>query len=611
LAWFATDPAAARSVSGRLRRASASAGAIVPPTFMRTDMGGATWGLAVWHLKDMGGYRWPTVAAGGGVTAISLGIPVAGNVTGGPLGMARRLLDGADVHADVVPPFGLIARDDAAGRLVIQQDWLGQCRIFTAAASGVMAFSNRSTLLGKLLSGRATPSRSGWASYAVTGHFGGDSSPVDGVRLLHPGERVTCRPTPIGWHIGHDTRFCADDVVRNGLAARGDGTAAVLDNAAMAVRATVSSLGALYADEIVLGLSGGKDSRVLAAALLDAGQRPRFVTNDDLAAEAEVARRLVEIVGDTRGLRPAHDVSPAAAPDDVLDVGLAERVLRLQRQHDFQFPATYFARPAVAERLADATHRLVITGAAGELATGYWYPADDDETPDATLAGARHHLLSGAREHVVEPDDWAREDARLVALVDHAASLGLVGFERLDYVYLMERMRRWATSAYSIGTVVPFLTPAVVTATFALTSQQKRSRCLHDELLRRFMPEWIAVPYVSAATGPSRATQIWDGDGLAATRRLVENLPTRGIGTIVGARFVRQALRDAAAGRPMVRHRKTLEQFVALAIASGTLEPVGAVRLAIRQARRKRFIPGQRVAGRIARVAALGALRSR
>src|SRR5215475_14838720 len=105
----------------------------------------------------------------------------------------------------------------------------------------------------------------------------------------------------------------------------------------------------------------------------------------------------------------------------------------------------------------------------------------------------------------------ANQRDRISAILDHAAFVGLVGAEQIDYVYLVERMRRWSTSAYELGMVVPFLTPDVVAAMFALTPEQKRGRVLHNGLLARFVPEWVDVPYVTIGTGKSSATRVWDG----------------------------------------------------------------------------------------------------
>ncbi len=615
LAWFATDRGAERTVRAGVRRADSSIATLLADTYTRRDIVGAGWGITVCHL-DRGPFRWPTLDEDADVTAVSLGIPVGSAKVDGPLGMARRLLGGADVHADIVPPFGLIAcehtqarigqplandaRDaaDKLARVVIQQDWLGHCRLFTATAGGVTGFSNRPSLLATFLTGEPKPSSQGWASYIASGHFGGSMSPIEDVRLLHPGERVTCRRAGAGrWSVTNEVRYSADDVVRAGLSDRVGGPETALDRAAAAFTQTIASLADLYDDDIRVGLSGGKDSRVIAAAFLAAGRMPALLTNDDTPAEADTARHLVEIIGRTRGIHPVHDIRPAGAPADVLGVGLLERTVRLQRQFDFQKASSYLVRPAPTVQLPAAMGSVSVTGAAGELATGYWYPASPTDSPEAIKKATYHHLLTAVSPGAARADVMASQRDRVTGIIEHAASLGLAGEEVTDYVYLMERMRRWSTSAYAVGLVVPFLTPQVVAATFALTAAEKRERLLHAGLLRRLAPEWVDVPYVSVTTGPSTAAAIWDGDGLDVVRGLLGGTTTEGMAALMSAKAVHKALADCAAGRTSGPHRRTLQQFVALAVASRTLEPAtsrSALHASIARIRHGGTIPAQR-----------------
>jgi hypothetical protein len=614
-AWFATDQSAERSVRAGIRRADSSIATLLADTYTRRDIGGADWGLTVCHL-DRGPFRWPTLDEDADVTAVSLGIPVGSGAAGGPLGMARRLLGGDDVHADIVPPFGLIACErtrahdgqmpptdgrDAAhayARVVLQQDWLGHCRLFTATAGGVTGFSNRPSLLATFLTGEPKPSTEGWAAYTATGHFGGSTSPIEDVRLLDPGERVTCRRAGSGsWSVTSDNRYSADDIVRAGLSDRAGGPETALDRAAAAFTQTIASLADLYDDDIRLGLSGGKDSRVIAAAFLAAGRMPALLTNDDTPAEADTARHLVEIIGRTRGIHPVHDIRPAGAPADVLGIGLLERTVRLQRQFDFQKASSYLVRPAPTARLQVAIGSVSVTGAAGELATGYWYPRTPADSPEAIKNATYHHLLAAVAPGAARPDVIASQRDRVTGIIEHAASLGLAGEEVIDYVYLMERMRRWSTSAYAVGLVVPFLTPQVVAATFALTAAEKRDRLLHTGLLSRLAPEWVDVPYVSVNTGPSTAAAIWDGDGLRVVRNLFYGTATEGIVGLMCADAVHTALADCEAGRARGPHKQTLQQFVALAVASRWLEPAtarSALHASIHRIRLEGLIPRQR-----------------
>jgi asparagine synthase (glutamine-hydrolysing) len=509
------------------------------------------------------------------VTAVSLGLPIGIDTSGGPVALARRLLAGDDVHADVVPPFSLIAVD-GDDRFVIQQDWLGMGRLFTASAHGVTAFCSRPSLLAAFLWGAREPDIDGWRSYTATGHFGGDSSPIRGVRLMRPGERCTGQRRPDGgWRLTSQTRRSADDLVAEGAAAQAHGPDAAVDRATEGVLATANGIYELYTDDIAMGLSGGKDSRVIAAAFLGAGRPIGFVTHVDAPAEGDTAQELMRIVREKRGLEPQHRLFRVAAPAKVLPVGLFERTTRLQNLYDFQFPSSYVVRPAAAQELP-SERAASVTGVGGELAVAYWYPEDPsgDLERDVARATAIKRLNSAVPAGTMDADAYAAECARVAAVADRGEELGLQGQAITDYVYLVERVRRWYSSAYQFGMVTPFLSPAFVTASFALTAAQKRQWALHRGILHRFVPEWSSVPFITGATlGKSTAVAVWDGDGV---RTISDLLDTTGgpLTAAIRPAAVRDALDQCVAGAPPVRRRPALlQQFTYLAVATHTLQP--------------------------------------
>lgn len=582
LVWVCDGSVPAQRLTQARARFDAAAAEVVEPTFTRHSAGGDDWGLTVLHPSASAPYRWSAVAEDGGVTAVSVGIPVGPDLTGGPTGLARRLLAGADFATEVVPPFGLIAIEDGQ-RIAIGQDWLGMSRLFTGEADGVTAWCTRPSLLATFLTGSVRPDLDGWTSYAATGFFGGDLAPVAGTRLLAPGARVAAqRRAGGGWQLTYGTGGTADDLVTAGLAARDRGLDGALDLAAEGLTNTMARMGELNADAMVLGLSGGKDSRLLAAAAIAAGQLPAFRTNDDIPAEGEVARELVEILREARGLKPEHTVGKVGAPARVLAAGLIERARRLQRRYDFQFPSSYLTRAAVPPRLSDSIVPLSLSGIGGEIATGHWYavPRPEEAERQTVDRALRARLMCMVVPEAVGGAVATREWERVAQRIEHAAGLGLRGMEIVNYVYLMESTRRWYSSAYTLGTVTPYLSPAFVSASFAALPEHKLAKQLHGYLLRRLLPEWADVRYVHGSAGSTNPS-IWDGDGLAAVGELLDTTHGELAGLVPGE-AVRQALRRCVAGAPRGYDARTLQIFTYLAVASQTLEPA-AVRAASRR----------------------------
>jgi hypothetical protein len=604
LAWFSDRPLPPDTIRGFRERLDAALARLVAEGFVRHDRGGDDWGLTMLHPPPPATPRWPGFAEDGAVLAVSMGLPVGLDVSGGPIALAGRLLRGEDVHADVVPPFGLLAVDGAharpggtdgtygtdgsdGARFALQQDWLGMCRLFAGSADGVTVFASRPSLVPEFLGQPTRPDRDGWTSYAILGYFGGDLSPVHGVSLLAPGERVSGhRRAGGGWELTRAARFGLDDVVAAGIEARRGGLEAALDRAAHGLATTAASIDDLSDEPITLGLSGGKDSRLIAAAFIAGGRLPRFTTNEDTAAEGEVARRLVGILHDARGLRAEHQVVRAGTQAVVRNLGLRERVTRLQRLYDYQFPSSFTVRWPGPERLPATARPLSLTGAGGEVAVGSWYPKASGGGASSGSAGADERdkrvaidavmtrLLTAVDAPAVERWVAAHERDRLIRLLDHAESVGLVGLELCDYTFMAEHIRRRSTSAYFVGMVTPFLAPSFVTAAFALRPQQKREWALHIGLLRRFVPEWDDVGFVKATTGPSTAARVWDGDGLEAVHELLDTVRGDLTGLLRRKVVVSTALR-CSRGEGTTRSERTLQQFAWLAVASASLEPDG------------------------------------
>ncbi|GAA2878047.1 hypothetical protein Acy02nite_15270 [Actinoplanes cyaneus] len=566
LAWFTDrrlDDGATRAARSRFDAAVAE---VVTDTYVRHDFGGEDWGVTFLHSADQGDYRWPLVATEGPVTALSLGLPV-GVQTTGPVALARELLGGADIHRDVLPPFNLIALDGDR-RFTIQQDWLGMCRLFTGTADGITAFCSRPSLLATFLYGSTEPDLEGWRSYAVSGFFGADLSPVKGVRLMQPGQRITGRRRDEGgWELTSETRYNVDDLVVSGFAGQGRPVEESLDLAADAFSGIATSIGKLYDGPIGLGLSGGKDSRLIASSLIAAGHMPKFHTNDDTVAEGETALRLMQILRDERGLQPEHRLAKTGAPANVLAAGLVERTEKLLRRYDFQFPSSYTIRPALDTRLPDEFAPVNFSGVGGELATGFWYPRVGGKTPEDEVLW---RLTSAVPAGGVAPEVIDAERARVAVLFDHARGLGLNDLHLVDYGYLVERVRRWYSSAYFIGSITPYLSPGFVAASFGVTAEQKRDFLLHKSLIKRFVPEWADVPFVSAFTGTTTATRVWDGDGVQAISDLVDTAQGP-IAQLINRDLVEKTLTTVVRTDNSPEH--ILRQFTYLAVASTLLEP--------------------------------------
>jgi hypothetical protein len=89
--------------------------------------------------------------------------------------------------------------------------------------------------------------------------------------------------------------------------------------------------------------------------------------------------------------------------------------------------------------------------------------------------------------------------AAVAGQIDHvlrtAVHGGIEDATMLDYLYVVERLRRWGTTGERSGVVSPLLVPAFVRSAFALSPTQRVQNALHRDLVRRLIPEWADIPF--------------------------------------------------------------------------------------------------------------------
>ena len=165
---------------------------------------------------------------------------------------------------------------------------------------------------------------------------------------------------------------CLDDAVVAG--ARLDSDADMEALAVASFSRAASSLARLWpaTDLMRFGLSGGRDSRLLAASLLAEGISPQFYTNTENPEEGVVASRLIELARGTGRSGIIHDLVPPRNGCSGKTIGIKQRLTDLFRHYDFSYRRQFVlrGRRTQDERIPAAT----INGALGGIAWGAWAP---------------------------------------------------------------------------------------------------------------------------------------------------------------------------------------------------------------------------------------------
>ncbi len=393
--------------------------------------------------------------------------------------------------AELTPPFVMSTLEPDVGRLTLLTDALGVGRLYQLRFPGGWVWSNRPAAACLFAGVRAAADLTGWRTFAATGWFMGDHTAFEQVYAVPAGAQT-------GYDAGGLGRFERRVDVLAGLAAnrRGDPLAADrVHEVADALQELARSVPRMWSGDLVVSLSGGRDSRMVAAAFLAAGVDIQLYTNDAEAGEATTARRLVSALA--MPVRHRVDSGPWTTVSDE-GAPLLEQALGWHRLQEGSRMATYLStRPPAG--LAYPQH-IGVSGGAGEIAHGHYYPPDIADLV-ALPYGRRvesicERLVSRVvRRAGVSPEAKAAAAWQVRRVLDSATTAGLDDAKVLDYFYAAERVRRWGTTAEGNGVVSPLLVPEFLRAAFDLSPEQRRQNALHRAVTGHLIPVWKDMPY--------------------------------------------------------------------------------------------------------------------
>lgn len=343
------------------------------------------------------------------------------------------------------------------------------------------AISTHAVVAALLGSGEVRVRPGALAELLAFGHPANLSHVVDGVTAVGAGSvcRVDGRglrevESPGRWELVAERRAYPEVVAALG---------AVLERSA--------SIGSL-----ALGLSGGRDSRVVAVALRALGlEASAYTLGAAASAECVEASRVARVVG-----IPHAVIEPPLLPDE----DIAATALRDARWTEGCAPA----------RLVGGQSRLGadvnLTGAGGELgrAFHYAYTARNFRRPSVADLATVWRPQARLGPSIAAPARTAVAAAASEAL-ERAAATGVTGWRTLDVVYAQQRMRRWGragiapTSGSAYAPV--FLDPQLAAALVSLPLEERLTDGFHRRYLRERMPELVPPkPRRQRAGVPSR-----------------------------------------------------------------------------------------------------------
>ena len=573
IAYTIAHDSAMRAAAGQAR-VEAYYGALWDHEAKHQGYDGKAIGLHIWDKFD-GDCVWPSWHVTGDVHVASVHTPlgyqrVVGDVPpyDAPAHLARAVRRTPANFLELAPPFTMAVVDPAQERLELFTDSIGVGRLFQLRLSDGWVWSNRPVAALLFAGLPAVAAQRGWNFAAACGWFMDDSTPYDGVLAVPGATHIVADGSRRQRRV---SRIEASSVWSTDSPDTGEETAEALQDVAR-------SVGRLWPGRPTVDLSGGRDSRVVAAAFLAAGVDVKLNSYDAVPGELEVAESLVQslkvpvehAVGRKTPAKPVQAKQQVVKPQPL---ALVERARRWHQYAEGLRPASYLFH-APPKSLGAVGH-LAIGGAGGEVAHGHFYPADVlelDALPVARKLQAFSNHLQLRLIRAAGPAEASK--AAVAGQVEHvlrtAVHGGIENATMLDYFYVVERLRRWGTTGERGGVVSPLLIPSFVRAAFALDPAQRVDNALHRELLRHLVPEWADVPFFKPTRGrrgsAARVRCVADAadrDQIEELLRDVEGFDAQALKTLWAASVVGASSATAEATLHQALWRATFEMHLA------------------------------------------------
>lgn len=431
-------------------------------------------------------------------------------------------------YVQPLPPYGEVLIDIPNGKIEATTDYAGLARIYWYATPDLVIVTNHPIALAAAPLIGFRPDMATFGSIASIGWALGETTFDERVKHLRPASRLTAAVSrdrltvreydedPLTPILSGSTGFLARakrlvTPSRASLEAR-------QAEAANALSSVAAEIAAAAGDDFKVALTGGRDSRLLAALFLSSGARPRFNTTNLFEDETRVVQELLTRAGrldDLKIVEPAN--RPRPAESDYFERAMA-RALSTSGFADFGDLGRSGAFKGLSGRPDGLLH---ISGAAGEMGHGHFYPkvgkafSGTPSTPE--LIG---HLM--ARLGYSAPGSEASLStvrSYLQGFFSSHAGRVREPLHILDRFYLYERFRRWSHSSLSVVTAAPLAHIGFSAQTLRSASSDLRNNAFHHALIARWMPEWADVRFFKGGSGVKSNTH---GLSLETARSFVD-----------------------------------------------------------------------------------------
>ncbi|MEM1244800.1 MAG: hypothetical protein AAGK22_00430 [Acidobacteriota bacterium] len=287
---------------------------------------------------------------------------------------------------------------------------------------------------------------------------------------------------------------------------------------------------ALFEGKVTMGLSGGRDSRLLLASLLKSKTQDgvSMFTRTTMGGDQEFGTKVAHAAREAGfeidwravpGRRPAFSADSDDLAFDFLpscrrrsDYGtnplLDRYVFAFHIKNGQTMPGGYFGAPTA--RLDTVQRTLGLSGVSGEVLRAARYKESDLSRPPQKFfdrfakrkfgAGVRFRRRVTPTRPFNEPTlDLAHQSWNLY--ISRAEEIGIGGFHRFDYFAINAQQSRRIQSPANV--VAPLAGPALMARAFGMSAEDRIANRYHLELTERMHPWLATIPYTHQVPVPA------------------------------------------------------------------------------------------------------------
>lgn len=378
----------------------------------------------------------------------------------------------------IKPPFVLLNHNVVNDSVNAFNDFLGMGRLYTYSKNGEHIVSTSPLAIYLVVSDDLNIDELFWDCYYTTGGGLGELTYFKNVSLVPPGCRVIYTNDKLVIKEMYSYKRLLELKKNNDL------------NDYDALESSLSTLKAVIPflpEKLEIGVSGGRDSRFIAALAIKLGLKFKAYTATPPEMEAEVAERLFAAFNNGIPWEKRLTMSVSNPPTQ----SLLERSAKWFEYSSGDCWSSLMRRDAKFSNKNKGAP--VLSGASGEIARGHDYSLEDINGDQSKRVAAVIKAKTSSRIILPLTMKINASNCLKANLLDASIS-GISGLYLLDYAFALNRMRRqYPMNSYG---VTPILTPEIAIETFWLDPINKLEATFIKQSTNKLVPQWEQIKYM-------------------------------------------------------------------------------------------------------------------